>query len=79
MYNGSASYSEIDFDIKSGFPENCDEMMLLEPDAMPTDRFYPLVNGDLVVPHRFWVFPPESHCMEDFFADDDFNKVRKRQ
>lgn len=73
--NDSVHFEANDFGIISGFPEDCNETMVLEPDTMPSDRFYPLINGDLAVPHRFWIFPPESHCMEDFFADHDYNTV----
>ena len=68
-----------DFDIDAGFPRNCSQggLMLLEPEAMMSDRFYPLASGQLVVPHRFWLFEPDSQCMEDFFFDQDFNKVRR--
>lgn len=68
-----------EFEIDAGFPRNCSStgLMLLEPEAMLADRFYPLANGQLVVPHRFWIFEPDHHCMEDFFFDGDFNKVKR--
>ena len=67
-----------DFHIEDGFPRNCSQenLVILEPDIMQADRFYPLVSGDLVVLHRFWLFHRDDYCMEDFFINDDFNKVR---
>jgi len=67
------------FEIDSGFPHDCSPsgLMLLEPESMTADRFYPLASGHLVIPHRFWLFQPDHYCMEDFFLDDNFNKVRR--
>ena len=67
-----------DFEIEDGFPRNCSQesnLLILEPDIMQADRFYPLVSGQLVVPHRFWIFDRSDYCMEDFFINNDFNKV----
>ena len=67
-----------DFEIEDGFPRNCSQdsnLLILEPDIMQADRFYPLLSGQLVVPHRFWLFDRQDYCMEDLFINNDFNKV----
>ncbi len=67
------------FKLDLGLPRDCSSsgLVVLKPDSIPADRFYPLASGFLVVPHRFWFFQPEHHCMEDFFLDDDFNQVKR--
>lgn len=70
-------YASEDFLVDTGFPRNCTPDLTLEPDTLMADRFYPLASGQLVVPHRFWLLQPENHCMEDFFYDDDFNRVSR--
>lgn len=75
----SLQYAAEDLAVKEGFPQDCnpDSVLLLEPDVLMADRFYPVKSGQLVVPHRFWFFHPEDHCIEEFFKDEDFNKVSK--
>ena len=70
-----SQYASEDFLVDSGFPRNCVPDLMLEPDILLDDRFYPLPSGQLVIPHRFWLLSLEDHCMEDFFHDDDFSKV----
>ncbi len=65
------------FKIDSGFPRNCspDRLLVLEPESIPADSFYPLASGHLVVPHRFWLFQPDHYCTEEL--DENFNKVKR--
>ena len=69
---------EEDYDLDIGFPRNCstDSYLMLESDIMMADRFNLLESGHLVVSHRFWFFDRDDYCIEDFFLDDDFGKVK---
>lgn len=64
-----------DFEIETGFPSNCTDVTLLQPDMLVADVFYPLASGQLVVPHRFWLFDYKDYCIEDYFQEEDFSKV----
>ena len=63
--------------ITTGFPNSCREndLILLEPDIMSADEFFLLPSGQLVVPHRFWIFSPDDYCTDDFMAGDDMTNV----
>ncbi|KAI9556235.1 hypothetical protein GHT06_018809 [Daphnia sinensis] len=76
-------YAFEDVIIDPGFPRNCtpdrygSTLILLEPDTRMGDLFYPIANGRLLVPHRFWVLHNDDHCIEDFFLDGNFDKARR--
>lgn len=73
--NWPQHYAVEDFEIKTGFPSNCTEVLLLQTDVFVADLFYPLASGQLIVPHRFWLFDRKDYCIEDYFENEDFSKV----
>lgn len=75
--NWPQHYAVEDFEIKTGFPSNCTEVLLLQTDVFVADLFYPLASGQLIVPHRFWLFDRKDYCIEDYFENEDFSKGRR--
>lgn len=60
-----------DIDSKSEL-DKCEEdnLMVLKPNESAASEFFILKNGQLVVPHRFWILSPNQYSLEGSLSAD---------